>query len=157
MWDKIQRWWWFTVKNPVVRRGEKGGFKWCFRRFWLEIATVSGNFRARYMADAHPYAYLLAGKDDSNIEGFCQTVYMLSYTITTDQGLVNDIQKAFQKYQKRLDKGVEVKEDETEERIALEEVKSVQEHIELPEKERKKVEKDINKRFKKKMKDVGEA
>lgn len=147
--DKIRIWWYFHVANPVVRKGEHGGFKWEFRRFWLEISTVSGNFKARFIADEHPYAYLLAGKEDNNIIGFCQMIYMLGHMVTTDQGLVNDIQKAVQKYQKRLEKSVEVVEDATEEKLALESEKAIQEHIELPDKERKKVEKDIDRRFKK--------
>lgn len=147
-------WWYFHIANPVVRKGESkdGAFKWVFRRFWLEISTLSGNFKVRFTANEHPYAYLLAGKTDGNIIGFCQMVYMLGQTLTRDQGLVNDVQKALQKYEKRLNKqaAAEAKvEDETDEKIALEEVKRVQEHIELPRKERRKVEKEIDKKFKK--------
>lgn len=152
--EKIRIWWYLHIANPVVRKGETqdGAFKWVFRRFWLEISTFSGNFKARFMADEHPYAYLLAGKTDENIIGFCQMMYMLGQTLTADQGLVNDVQKAFDKYQKRLNKqaAAEAKvEDETEEKIALETEKAIQEHIELPAKERKKVERGIDGRFKK--------
>lgn len=149
--EKFFKWFWFTFKNPVVRNGEYGGFKWEFRRFWLTVETVSGNFKAKFMADEHPYAYLLAGKTDDNIIGFCQIVYMLSNTISADQVLADDVVKAINKYKKRLEKQAasEVKEDETEEKIALETEKQIQEHIELPKKERKKVERDINGRFKK--------
>lgn len=144
------KWFWFTFKNPVVRKGESGGFRFVFRRFWMEVETLSGNFKAKFMADEHPYAYLLAGKTDDNIIGFCQIVYMLSHTLTTDQELVNDVKRAYQKYNKRLQQQAagEVKEDETEEKIALEQEKAIQEHVELPKKERKKVERDINGRFK---------
>lgn len=154
--EKILKWWWFTFKNPVVRKGETGGFKWVFRRFWLEIETVSGNFKAKFMADEHPYAYLLAGKDDENIIGFSQLMYSLGMLLTRDQGLVDDVAKAINKYQKRLEKKAasEVVEDETEEKIALETEKQIQEHIELPRKERKKVERDINGRFVKAVKNL---
>ena len=149
--EKILRIWWFRFRNPVIRKGEVGGFKWEFRRFWLTVETLSGNFKAKFMADAHPYAYLLASQGDENIHGFCQTVYLLSKTLTTDQGLVDDVSKAFTKYDKRIQKKAasEVVEDETEEKIALETEKQIQEHIELPKKERRKVERDINGRFKK--------
>ena len=149
--EKILKWFWFTFKNPVVRKGESGGFKWEFRRFWMEVETLSGNFKARFMADEHPYAYLLASNGDENIHGFCQTVYMLSKTLTTDQGFVDDVSKAFAKYEKRLQKQAAsgVVEDETEEKIALETEKAIQEHIELPKKERRKVERGIDGRFKK--------
>ena len=154
--EKFFKWFWFTFKNPVVRKGEYGGFKWEFRRFWLTVETVSGNFKAKFMADEHPYAYLLAGKTDDNIIGFCQIVYIFSHIITSDQRLVNDVQRAYQKYKKRLEKQAasEVKEDETEEKIALETEKLIQEHAELPKKERKKVERDINGRFKKAVKEA---
>ncbi len=148
--DKIKTFWLFNLQNPVVRKGEAGGFKWVFRRFWLEIETVSGNFKAKFMADAHPYAYLLASQGDENIHGFCQTVYLLSKTLTTDQGLVDDVSKAFAKYDKRIQKKAasEVKEDETEEKIAMEEVKAIQEVVDMPKKERRKYERGVDGRFK---------
>lgn len=154
--EKILKFWWFRFRNPVIRKGEAGGFKWKFRRFNLTIETLSGNFKAKFMADAHPYAYLLASQGDENIHGFCQTVYLLSKTLTTDQGLVDDVSKAIAKYNKRLQKKAAsgVVEDETEEKIALETEKEIQEHIELPSKERKKVERGIDGRFKKAVKKV---
>lgn len=154
--DKIRKFWFFRLANPVVRQGEAGGFRWVFRRFWFTVETVSGNFKAKFMADAHPYAYLLSSYGDENIHGFCQTVYLLSKTLTTDQGLVDDVSKAISKYDKRLQKksASEVKEDETEEKIALETEKEIQKHIELPKKERRKVERDINGRFRKAVKDL---
>lgn len=136
----------FNFRNPVVRKGEQGAFKWVFKRFWLSIETVSGNFKARFTAAEHPYAYLLAGKDDRNIVGFCQMLYQTGMLLTTDQKLVDDINKAFTSYDKRLVS--EVEEDEGEEIAAIKEVQAVQEHIELPSKQRRKVERDINGRFK---------
>jgi len=149
--EKIQQFWWFRFRNPVIRKGVAGAFRFVFRRFWLEIETISGNFKARFMADAHPYAYLLASQGDENIHGFCQTVYLLSKTLTTDQGLVDDVVKAFAKYDKRLDKkaAAEVKEDEMEEKIALETEKQIQEVVDMPKKERRKYERDVSGRFKK--------
>jgi hypothetical protein len=106
------------------------------------------------MADEHPYAYLLAGETDDNIIGFCEFVYMLSKTLTTDKGLVKDVQKALLKYEDRIEKSAEVVEDKTEEQIAIEEVKQVQNLVEMPKKERRKVERDINGRFKKTVKEA---
>lgn len=149
--EKILKWFWFTFKNPVVRKGEAGGFRFVFRRFDLTIETLSGNFKAKFMADEHPYAYLLASQGDENIHGFCQTVYLLSKTLTTDQGLVDDVSKAFAKYDKRIQKKAasEVKEDETEEKIALETEKAIQEVVEMPKKERRKYERGVDGRFRK--------
>ena len=156
--QKIMQWWYFHVQNPVVRKGESkdGAFKWTFRRFDLTIETLSGNFKAKYVADEHPYAYLLQGATDENIEGFCQLMYVLGKTLTTDQGLASDVGKAINKYQKRLEKQAasEVVEDETEEKIALETEKAIQKHIELPKNERRKVERGIDGRFKKAVKDA---
>ena len=156
--EKIMQWWYFHVQNPVVRKGESkdGAFKWTFRRFDLTIETLSGNFKAKYVADEHPYAYLLQGATDENIEGFCQLMYVLGKTLTTDQGLASDVGKAINKYQKRLEKQAasEVVEDETEEKIALETEKAIQKHIELPKNERRKVERGIDGRFKKAVKDA---
>ena len=142
----------FNFRNPVVRKGEQGAFKWVFKRFWLSIETVSGNFKARFTAAEHPYAYLLAGKDDRNIVGFCQMLYQTGMLLTTDQKLVDDINKAFTSYDKRLVS--EVEEDDGEEIAAIKEVQAVQEHIELPKKERKQRERDINGRFKKAVKEA---
>lgn len=156
MWKKIQTWFWFTFRNPKVRQGESGGFKWCFRRLSMEIETLSGNFKAKFTAAEHPYGYLLAGNNDDNIVGFCEFMYMLSQLLTRDQGLVNDVRKAISKYEKRVEKQAagDVVEDETQEKIALEEVKQVQEYVEMPKKERKKRDRDVNGRFVKAVKDV---
>ena len=149
MWKKIQKFWWFHMANPIVRKGEAGGFKWKFRRFWLDIETVSGNFKVRFMAAEHPYAYLLAGQTDDNIHGFCQTIYMVGMLLTTDQGFVSDVGRAIQKYDKRLQKANSVVEDETEEKIALEEVKQVEDYAKMASSERKKIDKKFKSAIKK--------
>lgn len=130
------------MSNPKVRSGEKGGFKWVFRRFWLEITTLSGNFKARFTAGEHPYGYLIAGKDDSNIEGYCQMLYTVGMLLTTDQGFVNDIRKAIDKYDKRLQKENPVVEDEVEEEMALEEQKAIEERSKLPRRYRHRVDRE---------------
>lgn len=154
IWTKIVKWWYFTIRNKVIRKGEAGGFKWKFRRFTLDISTISGNFKVRFTASDHPYAYLLCGKTDDNIIGFAQMLYYLGMVITTDQGLVDDISKAVNKYEKRLEKRNPVVEDETQEKIALDGVKQVQEYVEMDEKSKKKRERETNGRFKKAVKDL---
>ena len=154
--SRFSKIWWFTFRNPVVRKGEKGGFKWCFRRLNMTIETLSGNFKASFTADEHPYAYLLASDDDSQVDGFCQILYSVGMLLTTDQEFVDSITKALRDYDKRLNKKAasEVAEDETEEKIALEEVKQVQEFVEMDRKEQKKRERDVNGRFVKAVKDL---
>ena len=154
---KFQKWWIFTIANPVVRKGESadGAFKWVFRRYTLEISTFSGNWKARWTAAEHPFGYLLCSNDKSkNIEGFCQVMYMLGSLLTSDQGLCDDVAKALAKYQKRLEKAAagEVKEDEIEEKVALEETKGIQEYVDASPKEKRKMERDINGRFRKAVK-----
>lgn len=148
--------WYFRIANPVVRKGEKGGFKWVFRRLNMTIETLSGNFKASFTADEHPFGYLAASKDDTNIHGFAMTMYEIGKLLTTDQGFVDDVQKAIVKYRKRLEKQAagDVVEDETQEKIALETEKQIQEVVEMPKKERRKYERDVNGRFKASVKDL---
>jgi len=153
-WTSIQRWWLFNLANPVVRKGEAGGFKWVFRRFWLEISTLSGNFKCRFTADEHPYGYLAAGDADDNIEGYCQTFYTIGKLLTTNQEFVDDIGKAIRDYEQRVFNESSVDEDELEEKVAIEEVKQVQEYVEASPKERKARERDANGRFKKVVKEL---
>ena len=154
MLKNFKKWWLFHLANPVVRKGESGGFKWVFRRFTLDISTLSGNFSARFTAAEHPYAYLLAGKNDENIIGFIQTLYYLGMTLTTDQGLVDDISKAIRKFEKRVSM---IEPAEESEEAAIAEVKAVQEYVDAPKKEKRKMERDVNVRFKKAVKAVEES
>lgn len=153
LFKKIETWFWFTFRNNVIRKGESGGFKWVFRRLSLEIETLSGNFKAKFTADESPFAYLLAG-DDEQTHGFALRLYMIGKLMTREQKFVDDLDKALEDYEKRSQEQADVVEDETEEKIAIEEARSVQEHIELPEKERKKRERDINGRFRKAVKNL---
>lgn len=148
--DKILKWWYFNFRNPVIRKGKTEAFSWRFRRFWFEASTASGNWKARWTAAEAPYGYLLAGETDVNIIGFLQIMYSLGMLLTQDQGLANDVAKAINKYSKRLDKKAasEVVEDETEEKIALETEKQIQEVVDMPKKERRKYERGVDGRFK---------
>jgi len=152
--EKVMRFWYFHVQNPVVRKGESkdGAFKWTFRRFDLTVETLSGNFRARFTADEHPFAALLSDESDKNTQGFAEILYTVGMLLTTEQKFANDIQNAIKRYQDRMMKSAKVDEDEIEEKIALETEKQIQEHIELPAKERRKVERDVNGRFRKAVK-----
>ena len=134
---KFKEWWYFHVKNPVVRKGEAGGFTWVFRKFGLEVRTRSGNFRAQWTADEHPYGYLAYSDGNENIHGFAMTVYMVSKLLTTEPRFAEDIQLALKAYEKRLDESLSVVEDPVEEEIALTEMKDVQEQVEKNRRRRK--------------------
>ena len=125
--DKFLKWWFFKVKNSVVRTGEKGGFKWVFRRFSLTIETLSGNFKAEFTA----------------------------HLMTTEQEFVDDLNKALSDYDKRLVEKEKPNADAEDEEIAIEEVKQVQAVVDMPKAERKKYERDVNGRFKKSVKKIG--
>lgn len=143
------------MRNYKVREGEKGGFKWVFRRFWLEITTLSGNFRARFTAGEHPYGYLIAGKNDDNINGFCEMLYMVGMLLTTDQVFANDVQKAIKRYDERMLKDNPVVEDALEEKMSIEDVKGVQERVEMSEASRRKASRETDRRIKEAIKRGG--
>ena len=155
-WKKLETWWWFTFKNHVVKKGEVGGFKYVFRDLTLDIRTVSGNFKARWTADKDPFGMLLACKDEDDIHGYAATIYLVSKWLTADQDFVDAVQGAILAYQQKLDKEAqsEVEEDEVEEKMAIEEVKQVQEYVDATPKQRRKIERDANGRFKKAVKNV---
>lgn len=157
LWLKIQKFWLFHVANPVVQMGEGHGFRYVVRRYWLEIETISGNWKMRVTASEHPYGYLVAGltkKSEENLFGFAETMYYLNATLTRDQRLVNDIQDAIRGYEARLS---EKPVDEESEEAAIAEVKKVQEYVEATPKQRRKMERDVNGRFKKVLKEASEA
>lgn len=149
------RFWCLNVMNPVEVSGEKGGFRYVFRRYTLELRTVSGNWRMRVTACEHPWAYLRAsveqGRED-NVFGFAHVLYYLTMTMTTDQRLVDEVQKALVDYDVRLEEKAKVEEDPEEEKAAMEEVRGVQEYAEMGAKERRKMEREINGRFRKSVK-----
>lgn len=149
--EKFLKWWFFKVKNSVVRTGEKGGFKWVFRRFSLTIETLSGNFKAEFTAGEHPFAYLMNG-DDEQVAGYAERLYMIAHLMTTEQEFVDDLDKALLDYDKRIMEREKPNADAEDEEIAIEEVKQVQAVVEMPKAERKKYERDVNGRFKKAVK-----
>lgn len=153
--EKLMKWWYFRVKNATVRKGEAGGFRWRFRRFTVEVETLSGNWKAKWTADAHPYGFLLNAEDDQ-VHAYCQIMYELSKLLTTEQKFASAVEKAISDYDKRLQKAAakEVVEDETEEKIALETEKQVQAVVDMPKKERRKYSRDVDRRFRKAVKEA---
>ena len=145
------RFWCLNVMNPVEASGEKGGFRYVFRRYTLDLRTVSGNWRMRVTACEHPFGYLRAsveqGKED-NVFGFANVLYYLTMTLTTDQRLVDEVHKALVDYETRLEEKEKAEDDPEEEKAAMEEVRGVQEYVEMGARERRKYERDVNRRFK---------
>lgn len=106
----IQRWWMFTFRNTLVKEVEFDAYKVTFRRFTMDITTKSGNMKLRTMGMLYPNSFLyhaLEQGDTKMVEWFCNEVYQFVSLLTTDQGLANDIHKAFAKFYKRMEKKAE--------------------------------------------------
>lgn len=106
----IQGWWLLKFRNTIVQEVEFDAYKVTFRRFTMDITTKSGNLKLRTMGMLCPNSFLyhaLEQGDEKVVHWFCNEVYQFVSLITTDQGLVNDVHKAFAKYYKRMDKKAE--------------------------------------------------
>lgn len=106
----IQGWWMLKFRNTIVQEVEFDAYKVTFRRYTMDITTKSGNMKLRTMNMLYPNAVLYNAieKDDKRIiEWFCNEVYQFVSLITADQGLANDIHKAFTKFYKRVEKKAE--------------------------------------------------
>lgn len=108
--SELVKWWMLHFRNTVVQKVEFDAYRVTFRRFTMDIETKSGNMKLRTMLMEHPQSFLthcLLQNDVKVVEWFCNIVYRFVCLITTDQGLANDVQKAFSKYAKRMDKKAE--------------------------------------------------
>lgn len=148
---KIQKWWLFTFRNPVRFRYDFGAFKVVFRRFWLEIESVSNNYKVRFLASQHPYGYLFVsaqqGKLD-NIHGFCAYIYKISHCLTTDPKLVDEINKALKHYDMRLAAQAATAVSTEDDEVDLAIVQQNHDAIKMTKKERKARKKEIKEALK---------
>lgn len=106
----IQGWWLLKFRNTIVQEVEFDAYKVTFRRFTMDVETKSGNLRLRTMGMLYPNSFLynaLEQGDEKIVEWFCNEVYQFVSLITTDQGLADDVHKAFAKYYKRMEKKAE--------------------------------------------------
>lgn len=148
---KIEKWWLFTFRNKVEYNFEFGGFKVVFRRFWLEIESVSENFKVRFLASEHPYGYLYVSAKQGrldNIHGFCAYIYKLSHTLTTDNKLVEDVNKAIKNYDKRLAAKAATAVNTEDDEMDLDVVQQSHEVGKMTKKERKQRKQKIKEAFK---------
>ena len=108
--NRLGMWWMLHFRNTLVREVEFDAYKVTFRRFTMDIATKSGNLKLRTMGMLYPNSLLynaLELGDKKIVEWFCNEVYQFVSLITTDQGLANDVHKAFAKYYNRMEKKAE--------------------------------------------------
>lgn len=106
----ISNWWLLNFRNTLLREVEFDAYKVTFRRFTMDITTKSGNLKLRTMGMLYPNAFLynaLEKGDEKIVAWFCNEVYQFVSLLTTDQGLANDIHKAFAKFYKRMEKKAE--------------------------------------------------
>ena len=106
----IQGWWLLKFRNTIVQEVEFDAYKVAFRRFTMDITTKSGNLKLRTMGMLYPNSFLYNALEYGNekiVEWFCNEVYQFVSLITTDQGLADDVHKAFAKYYKRMEKKAE--------------------------------------------------
>lgn len=152
-------------KQTPIHHVECGCFivNWYFKESsivdsYMEIRTVSDNWRMRIDARHEVYGYLMAAVEqgkESQVHGYCVTLYMTATAMTQDQGFVNDIQKAITKFMKRMEKQSESEAKAVkEEQIAADEA-LMQEAIERGSlKGDKKAERRASEESKKMIKDV---
>lgn len=105
--NRLEMWWMLTFRNTLVKEVEFDAYKVTFRRFTMDITTKSGNLKLRTMGMLYPNSFLynaLEQGDKKIVEWFCNEVYQFVSLITIDQGLANDVHKAFAKFYKRMEK-----------------------------------------------------
>lgn len=75
---------------------------------YMEIRTISDNWRMRLDARHNIYGYLMSAAQQGlkeQIHGYCVMLFITATAL--DQGLIDDIQKSIAKYMKRMDKKAE--------------------------------------------------
>lgn len=103
MWSAFRLW----VADRKIAEKEVGGFRYIFRKYSMEVRTLSGNFGVKVMCTEHPCGYLLQsmkqGKD-KNLEGYATLMYIIGTNLTRDQNMVSDITQDVKNYFRRLEK-----------------------------------------------------
>lgn len=100
-------WWMLHFRNTLIREIEVGAYKVTFRRFYIEVATQSGNVKLRMDGRMeYPVGFMMSALDagDYNvIHTFCNNVYCFIALHTCDVTLREDIQKAFKAWSDRME------------------------------------------------------
>ena len=147
--EKLQRWFLLTFCDAKIKTVQFSAFKVTFRKFTMEIKSVSGNFTLKTVGMVYPNAFLydaLTKGDSDLVQWYCNRMYELTTLLLTDQGLFDDVQKALTKYGKRLQVVAEQKAKEVteeEERMAAEQVKANIEYAGMTKKQRKEYKKAL--------------
>ena len=129
--------------NKTLYKCDEGGFDVKATKYFIKIKSKASNFELRIDNSTYAYGYLIYALEYelfSQVGGFASLVYNTAMVACSDQGLVDDIRKAFVKYTKRMDKKAEaiakgISEDD--DNLAMEEMKFNQEYAKKSKKERK--------------------
>lgn len=146
---KVQMWLLLTFCDTKIKTVQCPAFKVTFRKFTMEIKSVSGNFTLKTKGMVYPNAFLydaLTKGDADLVQWYCNRMYELTTLLLTDQGLFDDVQKALTKYGKRLQVVAEQKAKEVTEEadtIAAEQVKANIEYANMTKKQRKEYKKAL--------------
>lgn len=146
---KVQKWLLITFCDTKIKTVQCPAFKVTFRKFTMEIKSVSGNFTLKTKGMVYPNAFLydaLTKGDADLVQWYCNRMYELTTLLLTDQGLFDDVQKALNKYDKRMQVVAEQKAKEVteeEERIVAEQVKANIEYANMTKKQRKEYKKAL--------------
>lgn len=136
-------WWMLHFRNTKLKEVEFDANKVVFRQYTMEITTKSGNLKLRTTGMLYPNGFLynaVEKGDEKVLKWFCNELYQFVCLITKDSGLIQDVNKAFAKYYKRMEKKAEslAKEiSEDDDKLALEQLKFNQEYAKKSTKERK--------------------
>lgn len=114
---RLIRWWLFTFRNKTIWKGEIGGFKYCLRKYWLDVkSTAPNHWNIRIGIANNAYGLLLtsvqtlqkceAERDAAGIENeklfissFTRTLYETSAYLPSDikfaKGLARELDWAY--------------------------------------------------------------
>ena len=149
LWGVIAGWFLFTFRNPVLSKSESGAFKVVFRRYWMEIRSLSDNFRMRVMICEHPYGYLLYGLkqgNEKNLHAYCEYVYAVVMTLTTDQKFANEVQRSLGRcYERRANAELKKTAKERDDETAISEVMQQAEADKMSRRERRRFTRQLKK------------
>lgn len=149
LWGEILGWFLFTFRNPVLLKSENGAFKVVFRRYWMEIRSLSDNFRLRVMICEHPYGYLFYGAkhgNEKNLHAYCEYVYAVVMTLTTDQKFANEVQRSLNRcYERRANAELRKTAKERDDETAIREVMEQSEADKMSRRERRRITRQLKK------------
>lgn len=96
-----------ALRNRKESEEVINGFRFTFRRFSMEIRSLSDNFRLRVLCTEHSWGYLREsmkqGRKD-NLEGYAIIMYSMAVNLTKDQKLVADVTRDIKGFAARLER-----------------------------------------------------